>query len=341
MESVDRSLRKVAMPFTAQTWPIAASMLPFTSTLDPRRWDSDVRADWLRALTSVRDAGFDAIDLTDTWLPFGDFTAEQVAGFTAALDETGLSAPSISVIRRSVIDAGRGDEHLAYSHRAIDLAAHLGSGVVSVGLHQELTAEQRRQLWFWTVRGHVDQPDDRDAWNMAVSRFRELGRHAAEVGVLLSLELYEHTYLGSAQSSVRLVEEIGLSEVGLNPDIGNLIRLHEPVESWREVVEATLPYSNFWHVKNYTRDEDPRSGVVSTVPSYLESGLIDYRFAVATAIASGFHGVICTEHYGGDGLSMSAANRDYLRNRVLPRADYELAESRVKQQYSSVMVSGS
>jgi hypothetical protein len=127
----------------------------------------------------------------------------------------------------------------------------------------------------------------------------------------------------------------------LNPDIGNLIRLHEPVESWRELVEATMPYANFWHVKNYTRDEDPRTGVVSTLPSYMESGLIDYRFAMTTAIAAGFQGVICTEHYGGDGLSMSAANRDYLRNRVLPRSDYELAESRVKQQFSALMVGGS
>jgi sugar phosphate isomerase/epimerase len=326
------------MPFTAQTWPIAASMLPFSSAHGAGRWDDGVRAEWTRALVSVRDIGFDAVDLTDTWLPFGDFSAEQIDGFGAVLDDVGLTAPSISLIRRSVIDAASGNEHLAYSHRAIDLAAMLGSGVVSVGLHQPLTAEQRNQLWFWTVQGHRDRPDDTDAWNSAVARFRELGRHAADVGVLLSLELYEHTYLGSAQSSVRLIEEIGLAEVGLNPDIGNLIRLHEPVESWRDLVEATMPYANFWHVKNYTRDEDPRTGSISTMPSYMESGLIDYRFAVATAIASGFQGVICTEHYGGDGLSMSAANREYLRNRVLPRSTYDLPASRVIQQYPAVLV---
>ena len=74
-----------------------------------------------------------------------------------------------------------------------------------------------------------------------MSRFQELGRHAAEVGVLLSLEMYEDTFLGTADSAVRLIEEIGLPEVGLNPDIANLVRLHRPVEPWQELVEKTLP----------------------------------------------------------------------------------------------------
>jgi sugar phosphate isomerase/epimerase len=149
--------------------------------------------------------------------------------------------------------------------------------------------------------------------------------------------MYEHTYLGTAPSAVRLVEEIGLDVVGLNPDFGNLIRLHEPIEDWREVARKTLPYANYWHVKNYTRDEDATTGMFATSPTYLESGLIDYRSAVGWAIDGGFQGVICTEHYGGDGLSMSAANRDYLRSRILPRRDYVPAPSLVRQQFPHVV----
>ena len=73
--------------------------------------------------------------------------------------------------------------------------------------------------------------------------------------------------------------------------------------------------------------------MITTSPTYLESGLIDYRTAVGWALEAGFQGVICTEHYGGDGLSMSAANRDYLRGRILPRRDYVPARSKVRQQY--------
>jgi hypothetical protein len=88
-------------------------------------------------------------------------------------------------------------------------------------------------------------------------------------------------------------------------------------------------------VKNYTRDEDPSTGAITTTPTYLESGLIDYRTAVRIAVDSGFQGVICTEHYGGDGLSMSAANRDYLRLRALPRRERPVGVSRVRQQYGA------
>lgn len=327
------------MALTADTWPIAGAMLPFPDAHPVRSDLSDELAgEWRRALDAARRAGFDAIDLTDSWLRPGDLSAAQLDALARLAAASGLRIPSISVIRRSVIDERLGDQHLAYSHRTLDAAAELGAVVVSVGLHRPLTEAQRRRLWFWTAEGHRDDFGDPEARGLAVTRFRELGRHAAELGLLLSLELYEHTYLGTAESAVRLVEQIDLPNVGLNPDIGNLVRLHEPVEDWRELVRDTLPYANFWHVKNYHRDEDPVTGAVLTLPSYLENGLIDYREAFRVAIESGFQGVICAEHYGGDGLSVSAANRDYLRERVLPTSDYTPGQSLVDQRIERASV---
>lgn len=309
---------------TAQNWPIAASTLPFADATD----DADGTA-WAVTLREIADAGFDYVDLTDGWVRPADLDAAGLDRLMAAGRAAGVRFASISAIRRSVLDARSGGENLHYSHRTIDAAAALGIGTVSVGLHQALTEAQRAALWFWTVPGHQDRPED---FPLAVARLRELGQHAAEVGVVLSLELYEDTFLGSADSAIRLVEEIGLDAVGLNPDIGNLIRLHRPVESWRELVDRTLPYANFWHVKNYARDEDAASERWFAVPAPMESGLIDYRYAIKRAVASGFQGVICTENYGGDGLSVSAANRDYLTRHALPkRADYDLGASKVRQ----------
>jgi len=211
----------------------------------------------------------------------------------------------------------------------LEAAASAGIGTVSFGLHRPLTPAQSDQLWFWTVDGPRDDPQD---WDLAVTRLRELGTHAEELGILMSLEMYEDTFLGTADSAVRLVEDIGLAGVGLNPDIGNLIRLHRPVERWEELVEKTLPYANFWHVKNYLRDEDVARDSYFAVPSSLSAGVIDYRWAVRYAIEQGFQGVICLENYGGDGLSVCAENRDYLRRYVLPRREgYPRGASRVRQ----------
>lgn len=318
---------------TAEDWPIAAAMLPFGDA-HPSGAPRAPLDRWMSDLAEVSDAGFSDVDLTDSWVRYGDLDAGEARLLADCLAEARLRPASLSAIRRSVIDEARGAQHLAYAHRTLEAAASLGVAVVSVGLHRALTPAQREALWFWTVEGHRDPLGDRDVWTLAVSRLRELGRHAADLGLLLSLEMYEHTLLGTAASSVRLVEDIGLDVVGLNPDIGNLIRLHEPVEHWRAIAEATLPYANFWHVKNYTRDEDAAANFVSTVPTSLELGVIDYRSLVKIALSSGFQGVICVEHYGGDGLSVSATNRDYLRHRVLPRRDYVLGRSRVRQSHT-------
>ena len=321
------------MALTAADWPIAAALLPFPAVKADGTVVQDAGPDeWAATFAEVAGAGFGHVDLTDSWVRPGDLSGARLDDLRAAASQAGVELAAISAIRRSVIDAANGDANLAYSHRTLDAAAHLGVGVVSLGLHQDLTPEQRRQLWFWTVEGHKDPVGDAETWAAAVSRFGELGRHGAEVGVLVSLEMYEDTYLGTAGSAVRLVEEIGLENVGLNPDIANLVRLHRPVEDWRVLVHETLPYANYWHVKNYFRDEDVARGWFTAFPAPLESGVINYREAFRYAISVGYQGVICTEHYGGDGLSVSASNQQYLREKILPRADgYHLGVSRVAQ----------
>ncbi len=316
--------------YTAETWPIAAATLPFPGRTSDGRSVAEAGAEaWAGPLREVADAGFGLVDLTDSWLRIGDLDEGGLRDFAAVSREAGVEAASVSVIRQSVTDPATGETNLDYSHRTLDAAAALGIDTVSFGLHRPLTDRQQEQLWFWTVEGHRDDPAD---WDLAVARLRELGRHAAELGIVMSLEMYEDTFLGTADSAVRLVQDIGLDNVGLNPDIGNLVRLHRPIEPWWDVVEKTLPYANFWHVKNYARDEDVARDSYVALPTPMRQGVIDYRRAFAYAIENGFQGVICAEHYGGDGLSVCADNQDYLRRHVLPKRDgYAAGTSRVQQ----------
>ncbi len=318
---------------TAQDWPIATAMM-WAGAGHPEPGRAAPVDRWADRLREVADAGFALADITDTWIRPGDLDRTQLAELKAVADQQGVGLASVSAIRHSVIEAGRGEDNLAYSHRTLDAAAELGIGVVSFGLHQTLTPAQQQALWFWTAPGHVDDPADEDAFRLATDRFRELGRHAGEQGQIVSLELYEDTYLGNASSAVRLVETIDSEHVGLNPDIGNLVRLHRPIESWQALIEACAPYANFWHVKNYFRDEDTAQAAYVASPAPLRDGVINYRSAMATAVAAGFQGVIMCEHYGGDSLSVCAESQDYLRRHALPKRPYVPAPSRVLQQFA-------
>ncbi|WP_422631766.1 sugar phosphate isomerase/epimerase family protein [Pseudokineococcus basanitobsidens] len=291
-------------------------MLQFPGTLPDGTTVQEQPAEgWARSLEEVADAGFDCVDPTDTWLRVADLSPDRQQELRDVLADVGLRVPALSTSRRSPVDPDHGEENMAYLHRAVDAAAGLGAEVVCIGFFRALLPEQQAAQWFWTAQGPLDPaPDeDPDTYRLAVDRVRELGRHAAENGLQLSLEMYEDTYLGTADGAVRMVTDVDLPEVGLNPDLGNLQRLHRPVERWTEMAAKVLPHTNFWHTKNYLRTEDATTGAISTAPSPLETGVMSYREMLATAVEHGFRGPMTCEHYGGDGLSVSARNRDYLR----------------------------
>ncbi len=309
-----------AVPYDRSEWPIAAAMLPFPAVTPEGESVQEQGADeWAIPLREVADAGFTHVDPTDSWLRIADLPEPRLEEFLATVKGIGLSVPAITTARRSVIDPDRGRENLAYSHRVLDTAARIGAGVVSFGFLPVLTPAQVEALWFWTAPG-VKNPDDPAVWALAVTRLQELGKHAEEVGVDVALEMYEDTYLGTADSAVKLVSEVNSPRVGLNPDWGNLQRLHRPVERWEVMAEKTLPFAKYWHMKNYFRSEDASTGQIVTSPAPLEFGVINYRRAVRMALERGYHAPFLVEHYGGDGLSVSATNREYLR-KVLPRAN--------------------
>ena len=301
---------------SAQEWPIGAALLQFPGVQpDGTRTSDAPTAVWRRVLREVRAAGFDHVDLTDSWVSPGELGPDRLAELGALLAEEGLGVSAVSLTRRSVIDPdpATAEANLEHTLRSVDATADLGVGVLCVGLHQPLTPAQRAAHWFWLAPGAADPLHDDGVRAVLVERLQAVGRRAAERGVQISLEMYEDTFLGTAASAVELVRDIGLPNVGLNPDIGNLLRLHRPVEHWAETLAATLPHTNYWHVKSYFRDEDPATGTYATSPAPMEIGMIDYRRAVEMALDAGFTGPICVEHYGGDGLSVAALNRDYLR----------------------------
>ncbi|MDN5654317.1 MAG: sugar phosphate isomerase/epimerase, partial [Kocuria sp.] len=172
--------------FTAESWPIAANMLSFGDTAPDGGHIKDAPATvWAAQMREARELGITQIDPTDAWVPLARLSDERVEEFRRTLEGEGLSTPSISMTRSSVVGRDRGDQFLAEAHRLLDLAPSFGASVVNVGFMQALTQEQSDAVWFWLEDGHHDDPALRD---LAIERIRELGDHAQSVGVGLSLE---------------------------------------------------------------------------------------------------------------------------------------------------------
>ncbi|MFE7632025.1 sugar phosphate isomerase/epimerase family protein [Kocuria sp. NPDC057446] len=303
------------MPHTPETWPIGAALLNFTgTTADGRDRTTAGPEAWKQTLREVRLAGFDHVDLTDSWVRPADLDTDGRRRLLETARSYDLAFSDIAVTRKSVItpDEDKARENMAYTKRTIDAAADLEVPMVCLGLHDPFTEAQKQATWFWLAEGAEDEetPENREK---AAARFRELGEYAAERGVSVSLEMYEGTFLGTADSSVQLVTAVDLPNVGLCPDIGNIVRLHREVEDWREMLTTMLPHTNYWQLKNYFRDHDPATGSYASAPAPLALGFIDYREAIGMALEAGFDGPMCVEHYGGDGLSVTAMNRDYIR----------------------------
>ena len=300
---------------TADTWPIGAATLMFGgTTAEGRDVTTAGPSAWRGPFAEIAAAGFTEVDLMSSFIRIGDLDAGGRSDLSAALEEFGLTISTIPVARRSILDPDpdRAVANLDFALGTVRAAADLGISMVCLGLHQPLTPAQEAAHWFWLAQGE-ENPDDPAVWAQAVDGFATIGAEAGRLGVQISLEMYEGTYLGTSESSVRLVLDIGLANVGLCPDIGNIVRLHREVEDWRTMLERMLPHTNYWQLKNYLRDHDPATGAWFSAPAPLESGFIDYRTAIGMALEAGFTGPMCVEHYGGDGLSVSATNRDYIR----------------------------
>jgi sugar phosphate isomerase/epimerase len=301
-------------PYAAENWPIAAAMLPFGSVDSHGGPIHDAEPEeWAKHLNLVARSGFTEVDPTDTWVRVGDLTPERLNEFQSVLKDAGLTIPAISTSRRSVVDPEHGKEYLEYSHRLLDVAASLGVPLVSFGFFQALKPAQQKALWFWLAEGWHDD-ESPEARSRAASLIRELAEHAQSNGQQITLEMYEDTYVGTADGAIRFLEEVGHEACGLNPDIGNFVRLHRPLEPVQDMLDKLLPYANYWHVKNYLRDEDPETGQVMTFPVPMEFGLINYRAAITQAVGLGFRGAFLCEHYGSDAITVIGKNRAYVRD---------------------------
>lgn len=138
---------------------------------------------------------------------------------------------------------------------------------------------------------------------------------AATMGVSISIEVHQHSLADNSWSAVHLVSLVNRPNLGVNPDLGNILWNYDvPEETSEAAIVALAPYAKYWHCKNLYRvylPHDQRS-VFVRVP--LPDGDIDYRFAISAMQAAGYSGYLAIEgSNAGDILGKDRRSTEWAR----------------------------
>lgn len=245
----------------------------------------------------IANRGFDGLDVADTWLPFYQLQDEALHELRDEVASYGLAIRSLNPYRCIVTRSPQAERNLEKLSRSVAAAAILGATTVNVTLSLPFgESPPGRPLT------HADATEEE--YEETARKLKPLARQAAQSGTQLSLELHDDGILDSAASCLKLLHLIDEPAVGVNPDVGNLYRMTNPPDNWRDAIRMMAPHTNLWHVKNYKKLHHPSLiGPVSTIAP-VEDGDIDYRWALTELVRHGFDGDLSIEAGAGDGLDV-------------------------------------
>ncbi len=268
----------------------------------------EVRAQFLR---TVRDLGFDGIEIANNAVGGPNAPAETIRELRQELADNGvpcvcvraggtLATPRVAAANRQRLDD------------AIRFAAQMGCNLVNTAIATPTVPNLPGQR----VGEPVSQGSSRDAresdFQVTAQAIREAARRAADHGIAISIEVHQNSIVDNSWSALHLLDLIDQPNVGINPDLGNILWTYDvPEETSEHAIVALAPRARYWHCKNLKRVHIPenRHTIFLRVP--LPDGDIDYRFAISAMVAAGYAGYLAIEgaqlgdHLTADGRSIA------------------------------------
>ncbi len=265
-------------------------------------------------LAKVRQLGFDGVEV-----PAGGAHGVTEAGARELGRElTDAGMPAVAVRGGGPIAHPR--EGASARHRteeAIRFAGWIGAAVVNLTVTTPPT--DPRGIGEGHEGERVSQGSSRLAseadFVATADRFRPLARLAADLGLSVSIEVHQGSIADNSWSALHLLDLIGETNVGLNPDLGNIYRQFDtPEESNEAAIVAMAARSNYWHCKNVKRLYIPELKRSFFQRVALPDGDIDYRFAIKAMVAAGYQGYLAIEgKREGDQLYQDGIGATYVR----------------------------
>lgn len=262
-------------------------------------------------LAKVKEIGFDGIEL-----PAMNLADAAVDTLRAELEGAGVPCVAIR--------GGGGAAHprVAAANKkrmeeAVRFAAKIGASVVN----STVTTPPRDPGGKGTYRGEsVSQGSSRYAsttdYEQTANAVTNVANIAADLGVEISIEVHQNSIADNSWSALHLLELIDASNVGINPDLGNIYWTYDiPEESCEEAIVALAPRVNYWHCKSLCRVHIPDLETAIYVQVPLPDGEIDYRFAIAALLDTGYDGYLAIEGVrDGDAFHQDGRSVAYVKS---------------------------
>ncbi len=262
-------------------------------------------------LAKVKEIGFDGIEL-----PAMNLADAAVDTLRAELEDAGVPCVAIR--------GGGGAAHprVAAANKkrmeeAVRFAAKIGASVVN----STVTTPPRDPGGKGTYRGEsVSQGSSRYAittdYEHTANAVTDVAKIAADLGVEISIEVHQNSIADNSWSALHLLELIDASNVGINPDLGNIYWTYDiPEESCEEAIVALAPHVNYWHCKSLCRVHIPDLEKAIYVQVPLPDGEIDYRFAIAALLDAGYEGYLAIEGVrDGDAFHQDGRSVAYVKS---------------------------
>lgn len=268
----------------------------------------EVRKAWLQ---KVREMGFDGIEIANNAVGGPNATPEQIRDLRKELEDHGV--PCVCVRGGGGLanprTAGASRKRL---EEAITFAAQIGCPLVNTTVGTPTVSTLPGDF----VGEPVSQGSSRDAhesdYEVTARGFREVARIAADHGVEISIEVHQHSIVDNSWSALHLLDLIDQPNVGINPDLGNILWTYDvPEETLEQAIVALAPRAKYWHCKNLRRVYIPENKHTIFLRVPLPDGEIDYRFAISAMVAAGYQGYLAIEglqlgdQISGDGRSLA------------------------------------
>jgi sugar phosphate isomerase/epimerase len=254
----------------------------------------------------AQQQGLDGVEIIDAWIDFYDMDQAQLRKMKEEFARRDLEIAALCPTHVTLSEPELARQNIARVERAIEVAEFLECPIINVSPVQ--TVDPRTSLE--AEEYHYERISEALA---------QLADRAAESGLELSVELHEHTLVDISDALVKVLEMVDRPNVGANPDLGNwLAAFSVPQEEWETVITNLKPYTNYWHVKNFSRVyfRDLKAGRTIEVP--LLWGDIDHRRVMAMMFAEpAYEGYIAIEvERSGDPFALMEPSLSYLRQIV-------------------------